>query len=435
MSFTNMNWLAYDTFEPGINGQIEYEASIYSLFDKSSKGIDGRTTKIKLQTGDGAVGNISEGGDYVVPVDPAGSEASLTLSQVTAAIGFTTYEWALLNGASAGAQEIVAFKMQNIKDALKRDIVRQSWGDGSGTLARATAGTNVNVIPISSTTTNQYDRDRGIWLAPGRMQIDLVDSVTGTAIANGTNRTISAVDFTSGASTVTVTGTANLTPTATTVLVRTGNVAGGGTYTSREWPGLQSIINSTNTYLGINRSTGSNAFWRATNLTNSGTIRALTLPLIYQLRSEVAKQGMMVAAPDYCYLANQGIFQAYGDLLTPQMRFAQSPDTTRMLDAGWAALEIFGTPLMMDIHCPRYNLFAVYKPGVAYRYAKHARTPNPFQFIDYDGGPWRMQPSTTTQGSIASVVLGHMEGFLTMVSPRPNLMGRLNDLSEVGTVN
>ena len=435
MSTVGMNWLAYDTFEPGVNGQLEYEASIYSLFEKSMKGVEGRTAKIKLQTGDGAVGNIAtEGGAYSTPVDPTGAEASLTLSQINAATGWSTLEWALLNSRTAGAEEVVSYKMENIKDALLRDIIRQSWGDGVGRLARATAAAGVNVVPLASTTTNQVDRDRGIWLDANRMQVDFVDSVTGTAIANGTNRTITAVDFTTGASTLTVSGAANLTPTATTVVVRSGNILGGGTYVSSEWPGILAVINATNTYLGINRATATNAFWRSTVLANATVLRPLTMPLIYSLRSEIAKRGKgKIIAPDWCYMSNQGVFAAYGELLAPQMRFNQTNELSK-LDAGWSALDIFGAPLLEDIHCPRNNLFAIYKPNVNFRYAKNAKAGRPFGVVDYDGGPYRMRPGTTA-GTIDSFVLLQMEGFLTIASERPNLHGRLDDLAEIGTVN
>jgi hypothetical protein len=428
-----MNWLAYDTFEPGVNTQVEYEATIYQMFEKSMKGVEGRTAKIKLQTGDGNVGNIiTDGGPYPNPLDPTGAEASITLTQIGASTAWTTAEWNQLGTSTAAAEDVIEFKMRNLKDTLLRDIVRQSWSDGTARLARCSAATNVNVVPIQSTSTNQVDRDRGIWLAANRIPIDLVDATTGTAITNGTSRIVTDVDFTSGASTVTVSGSANLTPTANTVIVRAGNVAGGGTYTSGEWGGLAAVVDNDNTYLGINRSTGTNRFWRSTVLANSGTLRALTWPLIHSLRSEVAKQGVgKIVAPDWCYMANQGVFAAYGDLLGPQVRFNQTNELLK-LDGGWSSLEIFGAPLYEDIHCPRNNLFALYKPSINFRVAKKRN--RVFWTVDYDGGPYRMQPGTTA-GTINSVVLYQMEGFVTIVSERPNLHGRLDDLSEIGVVN
>lgn len=434
MSFTGMTNLAYDTFEPGINGQIEYEASIYSLFTRTTKGVEGRTARIKLATGDGGVGNIQEGGAFPAAVDPRTDEASITLSEIATTIEFTSKEIALLNSRSAAAVEVIEYKMTNIKDVVKRDIIRQGWSNGSATLARCSAAAGVNVVPIQSTTTNQIDRDRGLWLYPDRFVVDFVDSVTGTAIANGTSRVVSAVDFTSGASTVTVTGAANLTPTATTVIVRAGNVLGGGTYTSLEMPGLQSAIDNANTYLGVNRATASNLYWRSVVLGNSGTLRALTMPLIHQLRTEISKQGNQPLAPDYCFLANQGVFHAYGELLVPQMRFmAPSGSGTRSLDGGWASLEIFGADLLMDIHCPRNTLFGVYKPGIEWRVAKNARN-NVFQFWDPDGSIFRTKTATTGSG-YAAAIQANLDGFMALVSPRPNKHGRLNDLAEVGVVN
>lgn len=434
MSLSGMNWLAYDTFEPGVNSQVEYEASIYQLFEKSMKGVEGRTAKIKLQTGDGNVGNIvTEGGPYPDALDPTGSEASITLNHIGASTSWTTAEWNQLGTSTAAAEDVIGFKMENLRETLIRDICRQGWGDGSAKLARTSAAAGVNVIPIQSTTTNQYDRDRAIWLEANRIPIDIVDATTGVAITNGTNRIITDVDPTSGASTVTVAGAANLTPTATTVIVRSGNgYSNGGVYASAEFGGIQAVVDNDNTYLGINRSTTGNRFWRSTVLANSGTLRALTWPLIHQLRSEIGKKGVGKAvAPKWCFMANQGVFQAYGDLLGPQVRFNQTNELLK-LDGGWSALDIFGAPLYEDIHCPRNNLFALYKPSINFRVAKKRN--RVFWTVDYDGGPYRMRPSATA-GRIDSTVLYQMEGFVTIVSERPNLHGRLDDLSEIGVVN
>lgn len=424
MSLATMNNLAYDTFEPGLNGQLEKDPSTYSLFKKSSRGVEGRTAKVKLLTGRSlGIGNIAEGGDYPAAGDPTSAEASITLAEVAAVLEFTTFEAALLRSKSAAAEDTVMLKMEDLKDTVKRDLIRQSTMDGTARLARCTAAAGVNVVPLASTTTNQVDRDRDLWLHPGAMLIDFVDSVTGTAIANGTGREITVFDppYTS----ITVSGAANLTPTATTVIVRSGNVLGGGTYTSREFPGLLGIVEDGNTYMGINRATGTNSFWRSTVLDNAGVLRPLSTALVQQLRNRIGRQGNPPTAPDWCFMANQGVWTAYAELLTPQVRYKQM----EKLDMGWPALDVFGTPFYQDIHFARSQMFGLHKPSIEWKTAKHARR-NIFQFQDDDGSVFRMKPGTAA-GRYAASYQAHLDGFATIVSNRPNLHGRLDDLSEV----
>lgn len=425
MSLASMNNLVYDTFEPGLNGQIESDPSTYSLFKKSSRGVEGRTAKVKLLTGRSlGVGNISEGGDYPAAGDPTSAEASITLAEVAAVLEFTTFEAALLRSRSAAAEDTVMLKMEDLKDTVKRDLIRQSTMNGNAQLARATAAVNVNVVPLASTTTNQVDRDRDLWLQPGAMLIDLVDSATGTAIANGTGRQITVFD--SPYTSITVSGAADLTTTATTVLVRAGNVTGGGTYTSKEFPGLLGIVHAGNTYMGINRATGANAYWRSKVLDNAGALRPLSTSLVMQLRNRIGREGAPPVAPDWCFMANQGVWTAYAELLTPQVRYKQM----EKLDMGWPSLDVFGTPFYQDIHFARNNMFGLHKKSIEWKTAKHARR-NVFQFQDDDGSVFRMKPGTGA-GRYAASYQAHLDGFATLVTNRPNLHGRLDDLAEVG---
>ncbi|NBU11708.1 MAG: hypothetical protein EBS84_22375, partial [Proteobacteria bacterium] len=64
LSLATLNDLAYDTWEPGLNDELEtVTGSLYSFLQKSSKDVKGRKTFIKFLKGRSlGVANIDEGG-------------------------------------------------------------------------------------------------------------------------------------------------------------------------------------------------------------------------------------------------------------------------------------------------------------------------------------------------------------------------------------
>ena len=179
MSLETMNNLAYDIWEPGINDELENEqGSMYAWLNKSSKQVYGRRTKMKFLIGRSlGINNIPEAGDFPIAGDPVHDEVEITLNRLAATTEFTLEEIDLLNGRDAGALPVVQHKLDDLVRTLRRDVIRQTWGDGSATLARA-AGTVTKVdattitFVLSADETVQYDRDRYLWLEENGMLVD-----------------------------------------------------------------------------------------------------------------------------------------------------------------------------------------------------------------------------------------------------------------------
>src|SRR5690348_4697451 len=109
MSLSTMNNLAIDTWEPGVNTQLETEdGSFYSFIQNTTRDVRGRRVFAKLKTGRSTgIQNIAEGGDYPVAGDPTYAEVQLLLSRIAGTVEFTQDEMDLLNGADAAAVPVV----------------------------------------------------------------------------------------------------------------------------------------------------------------------------------------------------------------------------------------------------------------------------------------------------------------------------------------
>lgn len=427
MSLSTMNNLAIDSWEPGVNTQLETEdGSLYSFIQRTSRDVRGRRVFVKLKNGRSTgIQNIAEGGDYPVAGDPTYAEAQLLLSRVAGTVEFTQDEMDLLNGADAAAVPVVEEKLTDLTNTLRRDIIRQSWMDGSAKLARMAVNTAVNVLTIQSTTTNQIDRDRFNWLEPNGMRVDAVNATTGAAAF--TNRLITSTDETNN--TITVSGAAVTTAT-TDVLVRSGNGFGsGGVYTSREFPGILAALATANTYLTVDRTAAGNGYWQANVVSGStpGTPEALTIDRVMKLINRVTrKTGQMASSAGYYMFANMGVWTALGELLQPAQRYQSG----ERLDFGWPSLGIFGIDVLGDIHAPHNNLFLIKRDAFAYRRPAYEQR-GVFQWQDMDGSVFRYKTGATA-GNYASAIQSFMSGLLTLITERPNVHGRLDDITEAG---
>jgi hypothetical protein len=427
MSLATMTNMAYTTWEPGLNSQLESEdGSLYSFISRSSKDVRGKAILIKLKSGRSTgISVLAEGGDYPAAGDPTYSEVQMALSRVAGTVEWTQDEMDLLDGSDAAAVPVVEEKLSDLVATLRRDIIRQSWMDGSAKLARLASNGSLNTLALQTSGTSQIDRDRFNWLEPNGMRIDIVNGTTGAATV--TNRLVTDISETNN--TITISGAATTTAT-TDVVVRSGNsTAAAGAYVSREFPGILAAVATGNTYLTLDRTAAGNAYWQSNVITgaSAGTAEALTIDRVMKLINKVTKKtGQMASSANYCFFSNLGVWAAYGELLQPAQRY-QAGQT---LDFGWPKLDIFGMALYGDIHAPHNNLFLLHHPSFSYRRPAY-ETRGVFQWQDKDGSVFRYKTGATA-GNYASAIQSFMSGLLTLITERPNRHGRLDDVIEAG---
>jgi hypothetical protein len=193
------------------------------------------------------------------------------------------------------------------------------------------------------------------------------------------------------------------------------------------------MIDDDNTYLGLNRSTAGNGYWKAVVDGNSGTARDLTEAMVMGFLSKMARRrpdGKQPRGSEYMALANSGSWIAYHNLLLPAQRY-----TTETPELGWGQpIPMRGIMLYEDIHCPRRGIMVLHKPSIKYVKAKHAAnlSGDLLKFNELNGQMW-FQKTGATAGRYAAARQAFLEGFIGMMTNRPRNHGWLRDITEIGS--
>lgn len=210
----------------------------------------------------------------------------------------------------------VESEMKGLMKDLKDQRARALFGDGTGRLATFAVNTTVNTLTV----------DKIKYMQVG-MLIDIVNS-SGTVTVSG--RTITAVDKV--AKTITISGAA-VTTAATDFVVLSGDY-------NVEAMGIGGIMSSTLTLQGIDPTAVGNGFWKPGIISNSGTLRALSLPLMRQAADTSELDGGKIDLITTSY----GVRAAYEALMQQNVRYT-SP---MKLEGGYDVLEWDGRAMAVD---------------------------------------------------------------------------------------
>lgn len=391
--------------------------------------IEGRRTYMKLQTGDDlGFGVVPQGGDLPTPGDITSAEATLNLMRFGDAIEFDAHEMALLDSLDAAAAPIMAKKMDASRTRVLRELERMAIMDGSGKLAKVASISTPDIV-LDVAGADYTERNPYTWIDdPGRSRYRVVDPTDGTNQVTAGAFTLSSI--------------VESTNTVTCSVASTGAAAGdfivndygataftsGGVFTSPEFTGLLGLIDDDNTYLGINRATAANAYWRATVIGNSGTLRDISDNLVHELMNKVGRRSVKgaVTPNEYVAIADPGVWTAYHNLMSTGIRYtiSESPDI------GWGGREMLsmnGVPLYKHSQAPRHQILLVHKDSVGFVGPKHD-TSSIVTFLDRNGSIFFQQTASSGQG-YADKVVAYITGWMGQYSERPRNHGRLDDLN------
>lgn len=303
--------------------------------------------------------------------------------------------------ARTDVQSFVAgidMEMNGLKTDLSKDLNRQIFGDGSGTIA-ATSTAGASTTPTIT---------RGIqYLSPG----ELVDVfVPATLAADGAPKaagvTITNINPTTGVITVDT----SVTYAAGDVFVRNGSA-------NREWTGLAAIINNSGTLYNVDPNTY--PIWKSVVDSNSGTNRPLSesamIRNVHAVRTNGAKTSLLVSS--------LGVQRAYWNLLVQARRFSNVKEFT----GGYAGL-VFTTdtgevPLVADIDCTPNTIFGISEENIrCYRDAD-------WDWLDYDGSMWDRVPGSVA-GTIKDAYAATMYQYSELGTDRRNAHFVMKDITE-----
>jgi len=253
-------------------------------------------------------------------------------------------------------------EIRGVGIALPQDLNRQCWGDGLNKLCTLSADVSASTSITCSDTR---------FLEVGQL-IAFVDDTTGLLVDTATVASItSATAFTTAAN--------------VTAVAADDSIYSESDSTATSWnngmTGLQAIVSASDVtdaavdVGSITRATAGNDFWKANELTNSGTNRPLSTGLMQQavLASQNNKFGG--TAPTHAWM-DADIWATYGNLIHADRRFNSKEMT---LDGGWVYLEFSGVKCLWDKDAPPNQIYYINKDHLFFLQQSD------LQYMDEDG--------------------------------------------------
>ena len=333
---TNFDEALKIDYLPVIRKQLENSTYLLSKLKRNERDVSGK----QWQTVAHYQRNSGVGGGSEVGLPTAGKQSYLNPSGVVKYNrGRITVSGPVMAASKDNKGAIVRAlesEMKGVTRDLEKEINYQLHNDGTSRRCL------VNGDPGSETTTLTVDTPGTMYLSDG-MVIDIIADDTG--VATDADITISTVDSNTSCTVSAMdTGTAD-----NDWVIRANSHDGAGIVPtdSYEMMGIKGIVDDAtyvDTLHGLAR--GSYAWWKCSthsNDDNSGTNRDLTLPLIQQSITAVAKNGGKTGL----ILSDHDTRDAYAALVIADKRFVNTLD----LDGGFKALAYNEIPWVADVDC------------------------------------------------------------------------------------
>lgn len=332
-TLTTVSALLKEVYEKDVQDQLNSDVVGFKRIERTSEGVTnevgGRYVTFPLRVGrNHGIGARNENEALPTPGQQKTTAARVGLKYLYGGINLTGQTIELANGNYQAFASALDEEITGLKRDLSKDVNRQFYGDGTGTMA-IVASDVANVVTVDNV---QY-------LEVG-MMIDVLSNVGAVRVSN---RMITAINTTTKAVTYDgADGSASI--VATDILVRTGNY-------NREMTGLGAIIKDTGTLYNVDPTVTPQ--WKSVVNANGGTPRALTEALMIKVVDDVRVNGGSTTV-GFCSL---GVRRAYFNLLKTDRRYVN----TKEFEGGFTGLA-FTTdkgevPIVVDVDAPYNKLY------------------------------------------------------------------------------
>lgn len=321
-----------EVYEGTVREQLQDDIILLKRVTRSSSGVSnetpGKYVTFPLHVRrNGGLGSRNEGEALPTPGQQGYAAARLGLKSDYLGIQLTGHAIDQSDSDPKAFAKALDDEMTRGRNDFKKDLNRQLYGNGTGAIATVrAAGTGVNIVPV--------DDARAFWV--GSHQVDLVTLPGTVAVAN---RTVTAVDLTPGANTVTLSG-ATFNVAIGQIITLQGSV-------NREITGLGAIISNSGILYNVNPNT--EPVWKAEVDSNGGTPRALSEAAMVRMVDRIRSNGGKTTV----ILTDDGTYRAYWALLSQLRGFVNTQDFTggfKGLAFQAGAQEI---PIVSDYDAPR----------------------------------------------------------------------------------
>jgi hypothetical protein len=285
-------------------------------------------------------------------------------------------------------------EIDRLKTDVKKDMNRQVYADGTGVIGTVRSnGTGVNIVPVTDA--------RLFWIGA------LVDVATLPSTVAVSARTVTAVDLTAGANTVTLSG-ATFNVTTGQILVRSGSLG-------KEITGLKAIVAASGVLYNINPA--SEPEWKSVVNSNGGTPRALSEGLMIQMADNIRVNGGKTTV----IFQSLGVRRSYFNLLS-QLRQIVNDQT---FDGGFKGLA-FTTdageiPLIADVDAPLGAQWFINEEALTFYRDEE------WHWLDRDGSMFKQ---VTDANGVYDAYYAHLVERHELGTDRRNTHGKIEDIIE-----
>ena len=402
----------YTILSSGVNPR----AALKSQFSKlTNAGFTGKKWifAVKVRIGGGAA-NV--GGGYSLPQATIGAWANGEVApvQTYTRFGLTGMEIAQSKSNRGAFKAALAAAMEDRMQAHDKEVNRQLFCAGNGVLTTIPTGA-ASATQTPGTGTGGNVGDYGV-----------VNGGNGTTHVNvGDTLAFYQSDGTSYIGTKTVvsktstTFTVDSTITSTNGAIVTRATADTDNITAGEAQGLLAACQATGALETIDPATVGSA-WAATVLSNSGTLRDISNPLVMQALATIEAQSL--AVPDL-FVTSPGIVLKWSEVLLPLQRI---DGLDAPLKGGYKPVAAFlnggaPIPVISDIDCPKSRLFLL--------------TTSTIQMADLLGTEW-MDDDGSMLFRIVGVdgVEAVLRKYWQPIYTQRNALGVVEDINDIDTI-
>lgn len=346
-----------EDYQPLVRDQINNDIPILTYVEKNTEDTDGRRAVLSLHVArSGGIGARAEQGTLPTRGSQSYAEERVPLYYQ---YGRGSVTGPLLraaeNGKSAAFIKALDSETKGLVNDLKRDVNRQVWGTSDGVIAQcALVTSSLQVILANSGSGATTAASDVQWRQLEQKMLVDIGTVAAPTLKTSANEIVRTGGSGTAADPYWIQLTAVATTSGTDYIFRSGNGGDTSNSTQKEVTGLQTIVDSTGTLHNVNPNTWQ--IWASTEMSNSGTLRQISEPLMAQ-----CVQNINIASGSWPNLAvtHHGVFRAYSNLLLGLKRF----NDTVNLKGGYAK----GIPFMggggneiqvvVDRDCPANSMY------------------------------------------------------------------------------
>ena len=396
--------LMKEVYEPRVREQLNDEITTLKRIERSSDGVSNEvggkyvTFPIHVRRNNGIAARL-ENETLPTPGQQGYAAARIGLKYQYAGVQLSGQAISLSDTNPKAFAKALDQEVNGAKNDFKKDLNRQVYQSGNGRIAtvRTTAGP-ANILPVDDARLFQIG--------------EAVDIVTLPSTVAVTNRTVSSVDLTAGANTVTLSGAA-FSWTTGQIVTRTGS--GPAAAGNREMTGLAAIVAASGTLYNINPATEPE--WTSTVYANGGTPRALSEGLMIQLADQIRTRGGSTSV----IFQSLGVRRSYFNLLSQTRQTVNE----QKFEGGFTGLS-FTTdkgeiPAVADVDAPLNKQWFVEEDNITMYRDEEAH------WLDRDGQMWKQ---VRDANGVYDAWYAHLVEYHEIGTDRRNTHGLLDDIIE-----